>query len=472
MRLLTCSNSCPQWDAGRLQPRSPGGLAPMLVALLEEHGGEWIFTAPQGLNAPDTVRLDGDIVLHPMDFPEEVRGHHYDTISIGLLLGLLHYMHDASTQPWFDRSMLDAWASYEAVNQAYAERLGAVAENRTDELILINDPHLMLLPEHFARYLPQRRSRLSYFLGTPWCEPDYFSIVPGWMRTKILKSLLRCDVVGFHADRWSDAFLACCDRYLPEARIDGRTVSYRGHRTTVVAVPFPLDVDVLERMRDEPATGRWASRLQEIVQGRRMLVRADRVDLWKNIPRGLAAYEAMLERRPELADECWHGAVVTTPTRANQRHLAYQKQCDEIVRRINERFGRPGRDAVSFVYPAAVGDSRNCVVAALMMSDAAIVNSTYDGLNLFAKEAAWLLHDRASLLLSANAGVHQQLGQYAVELDPFDLDQTSAAMEAALTGGAMPDPATAAARRKVLRAESLAGWIGAVFPESVPATTD
>jgi trehalose 6-phosphate synthase len=435
----------------------------MLIALLEEHRGHWIFTAPAGVRTSDTVPLDGNVWLHPMTLTEEARRQHYDTISIGLFLGLLHYLHDTSLQPVFDGAMVEAWAAYEAVNQAYAKRLGELTENEADELILVNDPHLMLVPEFLGTRVRRRTSRLAYFLGTPWCEPDYFCVLPSWMRTRILESLLQCDVVGFHAGRWADAFLACCARCLPAARIEGRTVIYGDRATRVVAVPFPVDVDVLERMRDEPATTRWEASLAGMAQGRQVLVRADRLDLWKNLPRGFAAYEAVLERRPEFADECWFGAVVTTPSRAVGRHRAYQELSEGIVRRINERFGRPGRDAVSLVYPGPNGYSRNCVVAALGMSRAALVNSTYDGLNLFAKEAALLLGDDASLLLSANAGVYEQLSPYATRLDPFDLDQTSNAMEAALDGAGGGENGRSAARRDMLRQESAARWLEAVF---------
>lgn len=463
MRFLTCSNSCPQWEDGRLLPRSPGGLVPMLIALLEEHGGHWIFTAPPGAERSGPVRLDEEKWLHPVGLTEDERHRHYDVISIGLFLGMLHYLHDTSVQPLFDGDLRNAWAAYESVNRTYAERLAGLAENTTDEWILVNDPHLMLVPEYFTAGIAARRSRLTYFLGTPWCEPDYFRVLPSWLRTRILESLLRCDVVGFHASAWADAFLACCRRFLPEARIEDRAVTYRGQVTRVVAVPFPVDVDVLERMREEPATARWRDRLAGIAQGRRALVRADRLDLWKNIPRGFAAYETLLERRPELAEECWFGAVVTVPSRPTARHRAYQELVESQVRRINERFGAPGRDAATLIYPAqGGGDSRNCVVAALGMSRAAFVNSTYDGLNLFAKEAAVLMGDHASLLLSVNAGVYEQLGPYATAVDPFDLDQTAAAIEAALAGGD-GDRRGAQARRELLRQESAASWLKAVF---------
>lgn len=462
MRLFACSNSCPRWDAAGISPRSPGGLVPMLIDLLSQHGGDWIFTAPP--DRPDAGPVDaGGVRLHPMRLPEAARRGHYDVISIGLFLRLLHYMYDTSAEPLFDDSLLDAWAAYEDVNRAYAKQLAALTGNAPDERILINDPHLMLVPAFLAEERPVRASGLTYFLGTPWCEPDYFCVLPAWLRTRVLRSLLACDVVGFHAGRWADAFVACCSRFLPEARVSGRVIRHEGGTTEVVAAPFPVDAGVLERMRGEPAARRWEDRLAGQAQGRRVLLRADRLDLWKNLPRGFAAYERMLERRPELAAECWFCAVVSSPSRAAGRHLAYQEATEDAVRRVNARFGRPGRDAATLVFPDR--DSRHCVVAGLGLSQAAFVNSTYDGLNLFAKEAGLLLGDHGTLLLSVNAGVHERLGRYAVPVEPFDTDQASVAMERALTappGNATPE--LAAARRELLRAENPAAWLRAVFP--------
>lgn len=463
MKILTCSNSCPQWDDGKLNPRSAGGLTPMLIALLDEHGGEWVFTAPPGGETTGPVPLNGGITLHPMELDEELRSQHYDTISIRLLLGLLHYMHDTSVEPVFDSATADAWAGYETVNRLYAKRLAELSTGSADELILLNDPHLMLVPEFLTSRSAARNSRLTYFLGTPWCEPDYFTVLPAPIRTRILTSLLACDVVGFHARRWSQAFLACCARFLPDAEVDGDTVTYRGHTTRLVAVPFPLDVDVLDVMADEPATALWTDRLGRMAAGRRTMVRADRIDLWKNMPRGFAAYESALERDPRMAQECWFVAVATPPSRASARHRAYQAATEAAIHRVNERFGAPGRDAVTLVKPGKGRDSRNCVVAALRMSQAAVVNSTYDGLNLFAKEAAYLLDDSATLLLSANAGVHEQLGAFAVTVDPFDIDQTGRAMQEALRADAGSGLGDAARRRELLRSESAAHWLTSVF---------
>jgi trehalose 6-phosphate synthase len=439
----------------------------MLIDLLSRHGGHWVFTAPPDRPEAGPAEADG-VRLYPVQLPEKARRQHYDTISIGLFLRLFHYMYDTSAEPRFEDEVLDAWETYEEVNRIYAKQLAELTENTHDEWIVVNDPHLMMVPAFLATELPGRNSRLTYFLGTPWCEPDYFCLLPAWLRTRILRSLLACDVVGFHASRWANAFLACCARFLPDVEVSDQVVRHSHGITKVVTAPFPVDADVLHRMRHEPATNRWRQELARMSQGRRVLLRADRLDLWKNLPRGFEAYERLLRRRPELASRYWFCAVVSTPSRAAGRHRAYQDETAEVVRCINDRFGRPGMDAVSLVFPQR--DSRHCVVAGLSMCQAAIVNSTYDGLNLFAKEAGLLLGDHATLLLSVNAGVHEQLGRYACPVDPFDIDQTSAAIEQAMEAG--DAPGHACARRELLTAENPGSWLRSVFPSlAAPAGT-
>ncbi len=95
-----------------------------------------------------------------------------------------------------------------------------------------------------------------------------------------------------------------------------------------------------------------------------MIARADRIDLWKNLPRGFAAYESVLERKPGLADEWWFCAVATPPSRTTERTRDLQRKCEKMVSRINDQFGLPNRPAVSLVYPD-LATTRSCVVAAL-----------------------------------------------------------------------------------------------------------
>jgi trehalose 6-phosphate synthase len=454
-KLIVCSNSAPRWqDGAGLLPRSPGGLVPLLATLLGRYGGDWVCTVPVNhaaeppSDAVEVTRLPGGVTLHGLRLPQAMVDRHYETIGVRLLLWVFHYLLDTARQP--DGRLEEAWAGYEAVNRAYADRLATLMTG--DEFVLVNDHHLFLVPEMLGRRT-ERRGRIAFFQGLPWCEPDYFGVLPAYIRDRILTSLLCADVIGFHCTRWARAFMGCCARFLPGCEVDDRGVTYDGYRTRVAVAPFPLDVAMVERLRDEPATAVWRARLRRDARGRRVIARADRIDLWKNLPRGFAAYRSVLERKPEVAGEWWFCAVATPPGRPTERTRELQRECEDMVADINERFGAPGRPAVSMIYPD-LATTRNCAVAALSGADLALVNPTFDGMNLVAKEALYL---GARLLLSVNAGAYEQLAGHVTPVHPFDVEATASTMLDAMTSDAAPQGR--AAVRRLLREQDATTWL-------------
>lgn len=432
MQLLTCSNSAPRLvsEGGILRsaPDAPGGLVPIISALLQEVGGHWIFTAPAGSSRvdSDSSHADNESPWHPLLIDENLIDMQREPITIRTLLWLFHYLHDTSVQPSFDEGVQAAWQAYWQVNREFADTLAGLHDNTEDEVVLVNDFHLMLVPQIFSVRVPVRKSILAYFHHVPWCEPDYFGILPARMRTEILQSLLRCDFVGFHCDRWGDAFLACCDRFLSDATVVDRTVVYQDHQTAVTTAPGPIDAHELEKVHTRPATEQWRDMLQRQASGRRLITRVDRLDLWKNLIRGFSAYEMILRRKPSLAVDFWFCAVVTPPRLQTERHKRYQALCDDVVKRINDRFSG-NREAVSLIYPDGGGPQRSRAVAALEVGSVTLVNPTYDGLNLVAKEAV-IVNPQAHLLLSMNAGVYPQLATCATAIQPFDIVSTAEAL--------------------------------------------
>jgi trehalose 6-phosphate synthase len=71
-----------------------------------------------------------------------------------------------------------------------------------------------------------------------------------------------------------------------------------------------------------------------------------------------------------------------------------------------------------------------------MRFDALVVNPVKDGMNLVAKEGAVLNQRDGVLVLSRDAGAADELAEAALTVNPFDLVDTAAALEQALT---MPD---------------------------------
>lgn len=470
MRILTCSNSGPRLvDRGGAMESTtdaPGGLVPIVSALLGEFGGRWIYTAtgksPEGSLRNESVS-EARVSWQPLRIDASLMERQREAISIRTFLWTFHYLHDTLTAPSFGAEVMAGWNAYCELNRVFADAVVASLRDDAEEVILVNDFHLMLVPAYLTASVPRRAGRLVYFHHVPWCEPDYFGMLPEWMLTPVLESLLACDVVGFHCDRWGDAFLACCDRFLPGVRIADRTAIYHGHETSVTTAPGPIDAPVLEALKQGPSTERWRDVFRTQAAGRRIITRVDRLDLWKNVVRGFAAYETLLDRRPGLADGLWFCAVVTRPRLLTDRHVQYEAECHRMVQRINDRHGHR-REVVSLMYPPDRCNQRSRAIAALSLANATLVNPTFDGLNMVAKEAV-VVNPNAQVLLSTNAGAYPGMASIAVPIQPFDVASTTDAIEHALDQAPRLDavaPALAA-----LRAESAAAWLQALLGEQL-----
>jgi trehalose 6-phosphate synthase len=87
------------------------------------------------------------------------------------------------------------------------------------------------------------------------------------------------------------------------------------------------------------------------------------------------------------------------------------------------------------------------------------VNSIYDGMNLVAKEGVLVNERNGVLVLSENTGVHDELGAFALTVNPFDLTDHAEKLYAALT---MPPDERRARRDQcvaVVRENDLSKWL-------------
>ena len=65
--------------------------------------------------------------------------------------------------------------------------------------------------------------------------------------------------------------------------------------------------------------------------------------------------------------------------------------------------------------------------------DLLMVNSLFDGMNLVAKEAPAVNTRDGVLMLSENTGAHEELGECALSVNPFDIEEQAEAIHRALT---------------------------------------
>ena len=449
------SNRAPyEPDAGGGFVRGAGGLVSGLTSVAEATEARWVACArtprERALAKSGPVRVNRrrakELIMDLVDVGPARYRMHYSVISNPLLWFVQHALWNLPEEPVVDKRTWRAWhAGYAEVNRLLAERVAQICiESRRQPLVLTQDYQLYLTPRHVRSLVPA--ATLQQFVHIPWPSSRYWKVLPAEMREAIIDGLLANDVVGLQTRTDVDNFLSVCGEMM-KLRVDYQdaAVIHRKQLTWVRAYPISVNCAALER---SAAAADVELEVQEIERWRprHLILRVDRTDPSKNIVRGFLAYERMLLDHPRL-----HGEVVfwafLQPTRKDvpvyRDHL---RRLTESAERINRRFGRRGWTPIRL----ELKDSMRRALAAYRSFDVLLVNPIYDGMNLVAKEGVVLNRRGGVLVLSENAGAHEELGRHAVSINPFDVDATATALFEALS---MPE----AERRR--RGEAAAGVV-------------
>ncbi|MEX2393823.1 MAG: trehalose-6-phosphate synthase, partial [Actinomycetota bacterium] len=361
--------------------RGGGGLIGAISGAFGDTGGTWIASPLSNTDRQLArkheagISQDG-VTVRFLDIPMDLHHLHYEVVSNEVLWFLFHYLFDIPHSPTFDGVFHDGWDAYREVNEQYAEAV----ESSSGRAVLINDYHLMLVAQAVRRRSRVRRP-LVYFHHVPWCEPDYFSMLPDAVCHDILEGMLAHDVVGFHSKRWADAFMRCCERFVKGVATHEGEIRYRRRTTKVIVAPVPIDAGRLLADADDPATRSWIESHDALREGRKLLLRVDRIDLSKNPLRGFLAFEHLLERRPSLASEVLFMAMLYPSRKTVERYQTYYAECLGVVRRVNERYAGKVNAEVGPIHMLFEDDFHRSL-GAMRLFDALLVNPVFDGLNL------------------------------------------------------------------------------------------
>jgi trehalose 6-phosphate synthase len=425
--------------------RGAGGLVsalgPLLLDTPEPH--TWIAAAlsPHDVAAAaagETDDLGVDLRLLALD-PHEHRLH-YDVISNGVLWFLTHDLFDAIRRPTFDRRFREAWDAYVSVNEAFARAAEEAAPEH--DIVLVHDYQLALVPLMLRERRPDLR--VTHFTHTPFPGPDGIRVLPIDVAKQLCGSLASV-AAGFHTPRWASNYLASAREVVGDDAI--AHLPY--------ASSLGTDVAALEEIAREPDTRDAANALDEVVGDRLVVLRTDRVDPSKNIVRGFAAFDRLLEMRPGLRGRVVFVALVYPSREALPEYLAYANEIEQIVDRVNDRWATS--DWLPIVLDQRDDFARS--VAGMQRYDVLFVNPIKDGLNLVAKEGPILNRRDGLVCLSREAGAFADMRGVVLELHPFDLDQMAGALDRALAEPLDVRAERAARTRSVAAARTPAMWL-------------
>jgi trehalose 6-phosphate synthase len=420
-KLLVVSNRGPisfvRDEEGGLQTRrGAGGLVVTLGPGAQRDAALWLAAAVTDEEregaASGAVTSGGFRFLPVAVDPDDYRAY-YDVVANQTLWFCLHGLWDRPRRPRFDRHWWEAWARYRTVNELFAAAADGAAEEGA--AVLVQDYQLALVPALLRARRPD--VRVSTFLHTPWCSPQELMTLPDEVGRQLMEGLCQGGPVGFHTDRWAEAFADCARRVL-------------GTEASTFVAPAATDTEDLRAVASSPACDDAFMRLEEAVGDRRLIVRVDRMEPSKNVLRGFWAYDEMLEVHPE-----WRGRVVFAamvyPSRIGlSEYQAYGQEALALAARLNDKWGTQDWTPV-LLDPA---DDYPRSVAALRRYDVLLVNPVRDGMNLVAKEGPLVNQHDGVLVLSREAGAWAELGEHAVGVNPFDITETAEALARALDG--------------------------------------
>lgn len=442
-KLIVVANRAPVMYENGVAKRGGGGLVTALTGLIAHHDVTWIASAMSDGDRAIAAERGGS-------FEETTRdgdAYRLRLVSHDLPAYQLFYNVVANPALWFVQHGLQllrplgpefrtAWdEGYVTVNDAFAAATLEELDREPDATVLFHDYHLYLAPAVVRAARPDVVS--SHFVHIPWPRPDAWTALPPELAEAIHRGLLANDVVGFHTERWRRAFLDCVARFVP----DGVGA------TSVVAHPISVDPVEFERLADDPAV---LARQAEIEASRpeQLVVRVDRVDPSKNIVRGFEAFELLLERHPDLRGRVGFLALLAPSREDIPEYFLELVDIDHTAETI------PGVEL-------DIADDFPRSLAGYKEFDVLLVNAVADGLNLVAKEAFLLNTRDGALVLSENAGVHEELGPWAVTVDPLDVSGQADALYEALTMPAAERHRRAEAIRAHVRAHDIREWIDA-----------
>jgi trehalose 6-phosphate synthase len=430
-------------DAGgeRTVSRGGGGLATALRGLVEQHDVTWIANA---MTDEDRVVAGEDqrgTILIAQD--RDAYARFYNVIANPTLWFVQHMLWDLARTPDWDDARHDAWTNgYVPVNVRMARATLAELDRDPSAAVFFHDYHLYLAPAFVRRERPD--ALLAHFVHIPWPEADAWTVLPPTIRHDVLTGLLANDVVGFHTHRWQRNFVRSCVDVLG-ATVDGDMVEYDGRRTLVTSHPIGIDPSELDELKqDENVLAR--EREIEASRPEQLVLRVDRTDPSKNVVRGLRAFGLMLDRHPDLRGRVRMLALLDPSRQDIPEYVDYVAAVEREARSLG--------DAVDL----RVGDDFARSVAAYKQFDVLLVNAVFDGLNLVSKEGPYVNERDGVLVLSENAGAHEELGEWALSVNPFDVSAQADAIHEALTMSATERRRRAEAIRAHVRAHDVGAW--------------
>jgi trehalose 6-phosphate synthase len=419
--------------------RGTGGLVTALQGLASHRDAVWIASAMNETDAEVAAREGGRPFeveapeggryrIRLISSDDEAYNGFYNVIANPMLWFIQHYLWDLSNAPDIRSQEVAAFDhGYQTVNQDLANAVLEEIEGQEEPVVMVHDYHLYTLPKMVREARPD--AFLHHFVHIPWTQSDAWRVLPARLREEVFMGVLANDIVGFHTRSYRRNFLQCCrDLFDLDVDMDSGVVHVDDRDVWVRAYPLPIDCRATLSLKKRD---RVRSFEEALLKRRRefSILRVDRADLSKNVLRGFTAFDIFLEQHPEFAERITFTAQLMPSRTDVPEYAEYLERIEALVAVVNHRHGTPDWMPIDL----KLRDDLDEAIASYKHYDVMMVNAMFDGMNLVAKEGP-LVNERAGVsILGENTGAHEELGEYALSVNPFDVQELADAIYTALT---------------------------------------
>ena len=325
---------------------------------------------------------------------------------------------DQSNAPDIRRHEVEAFEfGYNVVNEDLAEAVLEEIEGQDEPVVMVHDYQLYTLPGMI------RKARPDAFRTTS-CTSRGRSRTPGACSRSesATRSTAACSPTTSSASTRAPTGATSCSAAATSSTSrstwSAASCTARTGDVWVRAYPLPIDWRATQEIAGR---GRVREFEERLLRRRRdySILRVDRADLSKNVLRGFTGFDIFLEQHPEFIERITFTAQLMPSRTDVPEYAEYLERIEALVAVVNHRHGTPDWMPIDL----KLRDDLDEAVSAYKHYDVMMVNAMFDGMNLVAKEGP-LVNERDGVsILSENTGAHEELGEFALSVNPFDVQE-------------------------------------------------
>ena len=372
--------------------------------------------------------------IYLLDIDEKIY-HKVLRLSEEVLEPLFHYNPLNSSIIQDFELISDQWKAYKEFNDCVSRQLSKHLTKNT--IIYLNDIKYFLVPNLLYSFNKHNKDILQnlaigIFIHSPFPSFDVFKRIP--IREDIIKSLMKCRVIGFHTFDCSRNFLKSAKRLLSTNYVSTNAgdlaVNYLDNTALIWVKNISPEIDLLKEDIEQEEFKKFYNEIKTKCGNKKnIFVSVDHMQFLLSIKNKLEGYRAFLR---ELKDKAKKNIFLLYIRFFDKRedqnidfHIENNRQqmiekIDELVLEIKKEFGDDViecyKGKINYIHRLALFSAANCFVRSSKQESYSL------GLYEFLITKKLLGEKRpVSYMLSELSGVNTSLGA-TLRINPFDMN--------------------------------------------------